>query len=270
MRRIRRHEMVIVVIMALCIFVQAQLYVPHEIFKFLNALFAHWPMVTWQYFTLLGDTMVLLCLMAPLLWFRSSWVYGLICAIPLGGFFSMVFKNMFNAPRPGDVLPLHAFHAVLPTLSGHSFPSGHSITAFAFAAVIWSSLREEPNDFFKRSVQSLTLAIAIGIAYSRIALGVHWPLDVLAGACMGWLAGLSGAMLVRRYSGFWDRPLALGVSLSVLLIFATYLGLNVQRSQEGWYLIMTSIASVAGVSMFSLARCLLSKPGPTPSPLEHE
>ena len=241
-----------------------------EIFKFLNALFAHWPMATWQNLTLLGDTMVLLCLMAPLLWFRSSWVYGLICSIPLGGFFSMVFKNIFNAPRPGDVLPLNEFHAILPTLSGHSFPSGHSITAFAFAAVIWSSLREEPNDFFKRSVQTLTLAIAIVIAYSRIALGVHWPLDVVAGASMGWLAGLSGAMLVRRYPGFWHRPLALGVSLSVLMILATYSGLHVQRSQEGWYLIMASIASVATVTVVSLARWVFSKPGPTPNTLEHE
>jgi membrane-associated phospholipid phosphatase len=267
MKRIRRHEMVIVVIMFLSVFAQAKLSVPHEVFKFLNALFAHWPVATWQYLTLLGDTMVLLCLLAPLLLYRPVWVYGLICAIPLGGFFSIVLKNLFNAPRPGDVLPLHEFHTILPTLSGHSFPSGHSITAFAFAAVIWSSLREEPNDFYKRSIQTLTLAIAIGIAYSRIALGVHWPLDVVGGACMGWLAGLSGDMLVRRYASFWDRPVALGVSLSVLMIVAIYLGWNVQRYQEGWYLIMASVASVAGVSMVSLARWALTKPDSHPDTL---
>lgn len=256
MNHFRRKDVVIVLVMALTILVQAKLYVPHDVFKYLNALFAHWPVATWQYLTLLGDTMVLLCLMAPLLWCRPQWVYGLICAIPLGGFFSIFFKNMFNAPRPGDVLPLHEFYAVLPTLSGHSFPSGHSITAFAFAGVIWASLRDEPNGLYKRSVQAVSLGIAIVIAYSRIALGVHWPLDVLAGACMGWLAGISGNLLVRRYAVFWQRPLALLLALLVLMAFANYLRIKTPPTDEGWNLVMAGIASVTGTCIVFLARSL--------------
>ena len=264
MNHFRRKDVVILLVMALAILVQAKLSVPHEVFKYLNALFAHWPVATWQYLTLLGDTMVLLCLMAPLLWIQPKWVYGLICAIPLGGFFSIFFKNMFNAPRPGDVLPLHEFYAVLPTLSGHSFPSGHSITAFAFAGVIWASLRDEPNEIYKRMVQAVSLGIAIVIAYSRIALGVHWPLDVLAGACMGWLAGISGDLLVKRYAVFWKRPLAMALVLLVLMAFANYLRVNTPSTHEGWNLVMASIASVIGACVFFLALSVVKTASPKP------
>jgi membrane-associated phospholipid phosphatase len=262
MNHFRRKDVVIVLVMVLAILVQAKLSVPHEVFKYLNALCAHWPVVTWQYLTLLGDTMVLLCLLAPLLLYRPQWVYGLIGAIPLGGFFSVFFKNMFNAPRPGDVLPLHEFHTILPTLSGHSFPSGHSITAFAFAGVIWASLRDEPNEIYKRSVQTVSLGIATVIAYSRIALGVHWPLDVLAGACMGWLSGISGDLLVRRYAVFWNRPLAMLLALLVLMAFANYLRVNTSSTHEGWYLVMASIASVSVTCIFFLARTLFKIASP--------
>jgi hypothetical protein len=91
------------------------------------------------------------------------------------------------------------------------------------------------------------------IAYSRIALGVHWPLDVLAGACMGWLAGISGDLLVRRYPVFWNRPLAMVLALLVLIAFANYLRVNTPSTHEGWYLVMACIASVTGACIFFLA-----------------
>lgn len=67
-------------------------------------------------------------------------------------------------------------HTLVAEPHSHSFPSGHAATSFACATVVAAlvpSLR----------LPALVLAAAIG--YSRLYVGVHYPLDVLAGALLG-------------------------------------------------------------------------------------
>jgi len=76
---------------------------------------------------------------------------------------------------------------------GSSFPSGHTLVAAAFATAIALFVgRVWP------SVRGLSVAMAVAwiglIAVSRLVLGVHWPTDVLAAACIG--AALPLAMSV--------------------------------------------------------------------------
>jgi undecaprenyl-diphosphatase len=257
MTKVRRTDLAVVLIMVLTMGVQATMKVPTNLFLFLNSMCAQWPDAFWQNLTQLGDTLVLLCCMAPVLWFRPAWIYGLIAAIPLGSFLSLFFKNTFNAPRPGDVLSLSDFHAIAPVLSGSSFPSGHAITAFAFAAVLWMSLRHEEHGVFKRFSQILALLLAVGIGLSRIAMGVHWPQDVLAGACMGWLAGLSGVLLVEKYQAFWQAWFIKWTALLLLLISAGYLAV---RSPPSEVVVKAAIASVLGAALFKAVRHLVNRP----------
>ncbi len=87
-----------------------------------------------------------------------------------------------------------------------SFPSGHAAGSFAFATFVAVVLVRhaiyEPAEKKRRIALSvLTLTAALGIAMSRCALGVHFPIDILAGALLGGAFGAVGARWhLRRIS----------------------------------------------------------------------
>ena len=88
----------------------------------------------------------------------------------------------------GRVRPCHALGWIrdlpidLPT--DPSFPSGHAAGSFAFAAFVFA---------FHRRAGIVLAGLAVAIALSRVALGVHYPTDVAAGAVVGALLGWAGA-----------------------------------------------------------------------------
>jgi len=109
-----------------------------------------------------------------------------------------VVKNLVDRPRPFEVLTGISY-AYTPT--GSSFPSDHTAGAFAIFTAL--GLR-----FRKGLVPLLLLAALIG--FSRVYIGVHFPLDVVAGACIGIVIGLGiGGLdltgLQARLSSWWRK-----------------------------------------------------------------
>ena len=99
---------------------------------------------------------------------RRSLFYSFILSLTLAFFFSnLIFKPLFTRQRPSKA-------AICP--KDYSFPSGH--TTFSFAASYILS-------FFNRKRKYLYYMIATTVGYSRIYLGCHWFLDVVAGAFLG-------------------------------------------------------------------------------------
>jgi membrane-associated phospholipid phosphatase len=167
------------------------------------------PATAWSILTTLGDASVLFALLSPLLLVQPQALLALLAAVPLGGLFSVVLKRAFDAPRPAAVLDAAQVHVIGPVLSNHSFPSGHTISAFAAAVAVLVVLQPSARNagssilrFAAFFVVAVGVATAVGI--SRVAVGAHWPVDVLAGAACGALAGLSGAAASRRWPLLWQ------------------------------------------------------------------
>jgi undecaprenyl-diphosphatase len=93
-------------------------------------------------------------------------------------------KHLFNRARPfiddDGILPL------IKTPSSSSFPSGHSATAAAGAVTLSAA--------YPALLPALVLAGFL-VAASRVYLGVHYPLDVLAGATIGAIVAAAALLL---------------------------------------------------------------------------
>jgi undecaprenyl-diphosphatase len=99
-------------------------------------------------------------------------------AAGLGIWLFLLLKKTTGRRRPCAIEP-HAWATLLPP-DQFSFPSGHSMTAFAVTTpLVW---------FYPDMSPGLTFC-AISIAGSRVLLGMHFLSDVVAGSILGSLLG---------------------------------------------------------------------------------
>ena len=85
-------------------------------------------------------------------------------------------------PWVGRIRPSHEFNEFINLLVSKggkwSFPSNHAANSFAFATVL--------SYFFEQKTLALFVLACI-IAFSRVYVGVHYPLDILCGAIIGYI-----------------------------------------------------------------------------------
>lgn len=115
-----------------------------------------------------------------------------------------VLKNTFQIKRPGSELV---------DVSGWSFPSGHATVATTFFFMLAYSFFSKIKTLRGKSALILGSVLAAAlICFSRLYLGAHWTLDILAGIALGLL---SVSFTVLLFSIFIEnrRPLRNRISL---------------------------------------------------------
>jgi undecaprenyl-diphosphatase len=106
---------------------------------------------------------------------------AMLIALAITGIMELTVKPLFARPRPP--LTLADVHVIGALPSSYSFPSGHALSSFAAATVLWAGARHNRADAWG------ALLLAALISFSRITTGHHYPIDVLVGAVAGMFIG---------------------------------------------------------------------------------
>lgn len=180
--------------------------IDHSVFTFLNGiaycsvLDAIMPAVTRQenWYPLLGGLWI-----ALLIWGgrrgRMTAVMLVIAVALSDQLSSNVLKPLVGRVRPCNALPLDEIRLLVRRSGALSFPSSHATNSFAIATVLvwrWPGLA------------ILFFAFAIIIAYSRVYVGVHYPLDVVAGTVLGVVCGRAAIWAVAAARRRWEKTKA--------------------------------------------------------------
>jgi membrane-associated phospholipid phosphatase len=186
-----------------------------SVFLLFNGLGLHTGDSLWANWTLFGDAWVALALLLPFVGRHPGLVWSAVLAAILAGIAVPLLKDLFAMPRPPAVLAADVIHVIGPAYMSRSFPSGHTATAFVLAGVL--------SLYFRRNwVIALSVIVAGGVGISRMAVGVHWPLDVTTGAALGWLCAVVGSHWASRWR--WGASLT-GQRVIAVLLFLITLGL---------------------------------------------
>jgi membrane-associated phospholipid phosphatase len=109
-----------------------------------------------------------------LVW-RRPWVFFWVALADLvGQLTSYGLKQAIGRERPNDVYA--ASKPLVHSPHDGSFPSGHATVSFACATLL---------AFYAPRGAPFFFLLAAAIAWSRVYVGVHYPLDVLGGAVLG-------------------------------------------------------------------------------------
>lgn len=210
--------------------------------------------VFWAWMTSLGDTSVAVVLIWLFLPKNPQTLVRLSFVFVLGSILSPAIKHYFDYPRPLALLG-DAVVVVGPALQTHGFVSGHTLTAFLVAALVFYSYQT-------RWVYCAVL-VAMLVGVSRIMVGAHWPADVLIGALVGWGGGMLAITLANAMSQKAEKYLAL-LGMALLLIAIVYLALgkmaNIRVVIYFWqsFSILALLLLIPAVRTM-LARCFLRK-----------
>lgn len=179
-----------------------------ELFHFLNhaATFANDGF--WAHITLLGNTLVALTLVFAFVYRYPALVWAAVIAAILAALCIHGLKPLFDIARPAAILAPETFHIIGKILKKGSFPSGHATTAITLAALVFLHLR---SPLFRIAA----IAAGLLVGFSRIAVGAHWPADVLAGFILGWLCAVSATWLERR----WPWGISIGGQRVLAFVF---------------------------------------------------
>lgn len=177
-------------------------------FEPIQELLPEWMAVVIALITQLGDAWFLGLLLLGMYWSRprDQDTLAFIGGTALLGIAVVeISKNIFSLPRPeqplldSELLPwiIRPFYELTAFAGGYGFPSGHAVNA----TIVYLGLALLLTGSRKRDRLVVASLLVMVIGFSRIALGVHYVVDVIAGIGVGLLIIWVSTHLYRRVSG---------------------------------------------------------------------
>jgi undecaprenyl-diphosphatase len=136
-----------------------------------------------------GGLWLVLAGLAALVVRRPPVFVATLVADAIGELGANALKAAIPRERPLD-------HPLIARPHTNSFPSGHAATSFACATVLGLAFPRLRVAFF---------LLAAAVAWSRVYVGVHYPLDVLAGAALGIATGVAVFRFLPRLAAARPR-----------------------------------------------------------------
>ena len=155
----------------------------YQLFHLINQLAGHSALLDSIMRTIANYGPVVFILPLLYVWFRNG-VEGkkaallALASMGIALLIGQVIGHIYFRPRP---FASHEVNLLVGRSADASFPSDHATFSFAIAWVLW---------FQDRRVGWVSLALGTIIAFSRVFVGTHYPLDVFGGAMLGLGTGL--------------------------------------------------------------------------------
>ncbi|RCH56542.1 hypothetical protein DJ568_01400 [Mucilaginibacter hurinus] len=206
LNRIRLFFIPYLIVLSACLVVKL-LFTREEIYFTVNSYYTRAADQFFRYFTNFGDGLLTVTIAVVLaLFYNYRKAFLLITSYGVTSILAQILKHFFDAPRPklffADELTRIHFVDDMFVPSLHSFPSGHSVTAFSTAVVLTYFCRQ-------RAWGLVFLVIAVVTGYSRMYLSAHFFEDVVAGSIIGvivtafWLSWLDSKPFLHGHK--WQQ-----------------------------------------------------------------
>lgn len=226
------------------------------LFELINGYAPHWDWF-WENVTFLGDGLPAAVLLiffcrrnAHLLWL------GVLAAM-ITGLSLQICKHVMDFMRPAGLLGAQHIHVIGKTLNHHSFPSGHSATAFVLARVFCDYAKQYLLPAYVQSTQVILIMMASLIAWSRVVVGAHWPTDVILGGVWGWYSGKLILWLSVRTFNIGRTPLSANILYGIGAIASAII-----LTFDGGYPLAQPLATALGMlALLYLANIMLERSG---------
>lgn len=129
-------------------------------------------------------------------------LYALSTSLNING----AIKDIIKMPRPIGISGLKSLR--IETATGYSFPSGHTQTSTTF----WTSMMILFKNIW---IYIIGILLIIGAGVSRLYLGVHWPMDVIA----GWIFGITLSFVFIKLFDYIDDSKNYYILVGILILF---------------------------------------------------
>ena len=179
--------------------VNSYIEIQKDLFYYLNSILSTFPVLQFN-LTQLGNPLIFLGLLTIFIIYAPRFWEVMLTSTIISSLISFILKIIFDIPRPAVFLDNESFVIIGEILEGYkSMPSGHSISTFTVITILLIAFM--PKKLNHRILWSFFIIfIGLIIAFSRVGVGAHYPLDVVIGSTIGYISSIIGILLHNKFN----------------------------------------------------------------------